>query len=98
MAAFTGEVPNHSNSVGHVGLERWRRCFHTRLSARSEHPFPAAVWTGACYRGLADMGITKIAITGDSAGGNLALVLVNCIRSNFQIFRLSVALWQFLSG
>ena len=30
----------------------------------------------ACYRGLADMEITRIAITGESAEGNLALVLL----------------------
>ena len=31
----------------------------------------------ACYRGLVDKGITKIALTGDSAGGDLALVLLS---------------------
>jgi epsilon-lactone hydrolase len=31
----------------------------------------------ACYRGLVDRGIKKIALTGDSAGGNLALVLLS---------------------
>jgi monoterpene epsilon-lactone hydrolase len=43
-----------------------------------EHPFPAAVRDlEACYRGLVHQGITKIALTGDSAGGNLALVLLS---------------------
>jgi acetyl esterase/lipase len=42
-----------------------------------EHSFPAAVRDlEACYRGLMDQGITQIALTGDSAGGNLALVLL----------------------
>src|SRR5712672_3626856 len=31
----------------------------------------------ACYRGLVDKGIKKIAVVGDSAGGNLALVLLS---------------------
>ena len=31
----------------------------------------------ACYRGLVDRGTKKIALTGDSAGGNLALVLLS---------------------
>ena len=31
----------------------------------------------ACYRGLGDKGIKKIAVVGDSAGGNLALVLLS---------------------
>jgi alpha/beta hydrolase family protein len=45
---------------------------------RPWHPFPAAVWDlEACYRGLVDEGITKIALTGDSAGGNVALVLLS---------------------
>jgi epsilon-lactone hydrolase len=43
-----------------------------------EHPFPAAVKdVEACYRGLVDRGVAKIAVTGDSAGGNLALVLLS---------------------
>jgi len=43
-----------------------------------EHPFPAAVRDlEACYRGLVDQGITKVALTGDLAGGNLALVLLS---------------------
>jgi acetyl esterase/lipase len=43
-----------------------------------EHPFPVAIRDlEACYRGLVDKGITKIALTGDSAGGNLALVLLS---------------------
>ena len=43
-----------------------------------EHPFPAAVRDlEACYRGLVDEGTTTIAISGDSAGGNLALVLLS---------------------
>ena len=42
-----------------------------------EHPFPAAVEdVRACYFDLADRGFSKIAITGDSAGGNLALGLL----------------------
>jgi epsilon-lactone hydrolase len=43
-----------------------------------EHPFPAAIRDAeACYRGLVERGTKKIALTGDSAGGNLALVLLS---------------------
>lgn len=42
-----------------------------------EQPFPAALEDAeACYRGLVDRGI-KIALTGDSAGDNLALALLS---------------------
>jgi len=48
-----------------------------------EHRFPAAVDDVlATYRGMDDSGIRRIAITGDSAGGNLALVLASCIVAN----------------
>ncbi len=44
----------------------------------SEHPFPAALRDlEACYRGRFERGINNIALTGDSAGGNLALVLLS---------------------
>ena len=43
-----------------------------------EHPFPAALEDAeACYRALAADGAQPIALTGDSAGGNLALVLLS---------------------
>src|SRR5439155_18864162 len=43
-----------------------------------EHPFPAAVTdVEACYHGLLDKQINKIAVTGDSAGCDLALVLLS---------------------
>jgi len=43
-----------------------------------EHRFPAAIRDAeACYRALVGRGIKYIALTGDSAGGNLALVLLS---------------------
>jgi epsilon-lactone hydrolase len=42
-----------------------------------EHPFPAAAEdVRACYFGLIEQGFSKIAITGDSAGGTLAIGLL----------------------
>jgi monoterpene epsilon-lactone hydrolase len=42
-----------------------------------EHPFPAAVDdVRACYLALIERGFSKIAVTGDSAGGNLTLGLL----------------------
>ena len=47
-----------------------------------EHPFPAAVDdVVAVYRGMDESGIRRIGITGDSAGGNLALVLALCVTA-----------------
>ena len=47
-----------------------------------EHPFPAAVDDVlATYRGMDESGIRRIAITGDSAGGNLALVLASRVAA-----------------
>jgi epsilon-lactone hydrolase len=45
-------------------------------------PFPAAVRDlELCYRGLVDVGVTKIALSGDSAGGNLVLVLASILAT-----------------
>jgi monoterpene epsilon-lactone hydrolase len=47
-----------------------------------EHPFPAAVEDAlACYRRLGERGVQRIAIAGDSAGGNLALVLASLVTA-----------------
>jgi epsilon-lactone hydrolase len=73
-----GTAQSFRNFVGHVALSAGADTFIPDYRLAPEHPFPAAVVdVEACYRGLADMGITKIAITGDSAGGNLALVLLS---------------------
>ena len=73
-----GSAQSFRNFVGHVVLSAGADAFIPDYRLAPEHPFPAAVEdVEACYRGLADMGITKIAITGDSAGGNLALVLLS---------------------
>ena len=48
-----------------------------------EHPFPAAVDdTAAVYRGIVGRSIRRVAVTGDSAGGNLALVLASCVNDD----------------
>ena len=47
-----------------------------------EHPFPAAIDDVlACYRGIEESGVRRVAVTGDSAGGNLALVLASCVAA-----------------
>ena len=64
--------------VGHIALSAGMDAFIPDYRLAPEHPFPAAVRdTEACYRGLIQSGIKKIVLTGDSAGGTLALVLLS---------------------
>ena len=64
--------------VGHIAIAAGADAFIPDYRLAPEHPFPAALKDAeACYRGLVDRGIKKIALTGDSAGGNLALVLLS---------------------
>ncbi len=72
-----GTAQAFRNFAGHIALSAGADAFIPDYRLAPEHPFPAAVRDlEACYRGLVDKGITKIALTGDSAGGNLALVLL----------------------
>jgi epsilon-lactone hydrolase len=78
------------NFAGHIASSAGAVAFIPDYRLAPEHPFPAALRDlEACYRGLLDQGITKIALTGDSAGGNLALVLLSIASA--QAFRDAVA-------
>ena len=73
-----GTAQAYRNLVGHIALNSGANAFIPEYRLAPEHPFPAAIGDlEACYRGLVDTGITKIALTGDSAGGDLALVLLS---------------------
>ena len=73
-----GSAHAYRNFVGHIASSAGTTTFIPDYRLAPEHPFPAAVTdVEACYRGLADKGIDKIAVVGDSAGGNLALVLLS---------------------
>ena len=64
--------------VGQIAARVGARAFIPDYRLAPENPFPAAVVDVlACYRGLDESGIRRIAVTGDSAGGNLALVLAS---------------------
>jgi epsilon-lactone hydrolase len=66
------------NLVGHIATSAGADAFIPDYRLAPEHPFPAAVEDAeACYRGLVERGIKKIALSGDSAGGTLALVLLS---------------------
>ena len=73
-----GTAHAYRNFVGHIALSAGVDTFIPDYRLAPEHPFPAAVRDAeACYRGLVEKRIAKIALTGDSAGGNLALVLLS---------------------
>jgi monoterpene epsilon-lactone hydrolase len=73
-----GTAQAFRNLVGHIALSAGVDAFIPDYRLAPEHPFPAAIRDAeACYRGLVERGTKKIALTGDSAGGNLALVLLS---------------------
>jgi acetyl esterase/lipase len=73
-----GTARAYRNLVGHIAASAGADAFIPDYRLAPEHPFPAAVAdVAACYRGLVDKGIDQIAVVGDSAGGNLALVLLS---------------------
>jgi acetyl esterase/lipase len=73
-----GSARAYRNLVGHIASSAGADAFIPDYRLAPEHLFPAAVTdVEACYRGLVDKGINKIAVVGDSAGGNLALVLLS---------------------
>ena len=73
-----GTAQAFRNVVGHIASSAGADVFIPDYRLAPEHPFPSAVKDAeASYRGLVDKGITKIALSGDTAGGNLALVLLS---------------------
>src|SRR5438445_5863302 len=73
-----GTAHAYRNFVGHIASSAGAAAFVPEYRLAPEHRFPAAVTdVEACYRGLVDNGINQIAVTGDSAGGDLALVLLS---------------------
>jgi epsilon-lactone hydrolase len=73
-----GSAQAYRNLAGHIAARAGAEVFVPDYRLAPEHPFPAAVNdVQACYRALVERGISKIAISGDSAGGNLALVFLS---------------------
>jgi monoterpene epsilon-lactone hydrolase len=75
-----GSAKAYRHLVGHIAARAGARAFIPDYRLAPEHPFPAATDDVlACYQGLAERDVHRIALTGDSAGGNLALVLASRI-------------------
>jgi monoterpene epsilon-lactone hydrolase len=73
-----GTAQAYRHFAGQIALHAGADTFIPEYRLAPEHPFPTAIRDlEACYRGLLDDGIARIAITGDSAGGNLALLLLS---------------------
>jgi len=80
-----GTASAYRHLVGHIAASAGADAFVPDYRLAPEHPFPAAVEdVEACYRGLVDKGINKIALTGDSAGGDLVLVLLSIASAQAQ--------------
>ena len=77
-----GSANAYGHLVGQIAARAGARTFVPDYRLAPEHPFPAATDDVlACYQGLAERGVRRIALTGDSAGGNLALGLASHVTS-----------------
>ena len=76
-----GSAQAFRNLVGHIALRAGAEAFVPDYRLAPEHPFPGGLADVlACFAGLRERGLSRIAVTGDSAGGTLALVLSKLVQ------------------
>ena len=77
--------------VGQIAARAGARTFIPDYRLAPEHPFPAATDDVlACYQALAGSGVRRIAVTGDSAGGDLALSLASRVAGDARLAGVAV--------
>jgi epsilon-lactone hydrolase len=87
-----GSAKAYRHLVGHIAGRAGARAFIPDYRLAPEHPFPAATDDVlACYQGLAETDVHRIALTGDSAGGNLALVLASRVTGEANSINVTLA-------
>lgn len=78
-----GSAKAFRHLVGHVAREARIKAFVPDYALAPEHPFPHAVADArTCLDALFGLGMRAVAVTGDSAGGNLALALLSATSGN----------------
>jgi epsilon-lactone hydrolase len=78
-----GSAKAFRNLVGHLATRAGAFAFSPDYRLAPESPFPSAAEdVHACYAGLVELGYRKIAVTGDSAGGTLALGLLLALKTS----------------
>jgi acetyl esterase/lipase len=81
-AYVVGSARAYQHFVGQLAARAKLAAFVPEYSLAPEHPFPAALDEAlAAYRGLAEQGVTKVALAGYSAGGGMALALLSLIAA-----------------
>jgi epsilon-lactone hydrolase len=90
-----GSAQAYRNLVGHIAVRTGAEAFVPDYRLAPEHPFPAALNdVQACYRGLVERGVRRIAISGDSAGGNLALVIISLATTSGGVIPVGAAVFS----
>jgi monoterpene epsilon-lactone hydrolase len=72
-----GSAEAFRHLVGHIARSSGARAFAPDYRLAPEHPFPAGGDDAlSCFDGLLELDLRAVAVTGDSAGGNLALEIL----------------------